>query len=121
MKTLVDKLWAVVRPVLQVDQPRSAETCIYRIENGAPAALHQAEGLLVALDASSLRDAFTAMLAAERWGALVRHNTNAPADLELKALLMNATVAAHERIAFALPDRPRGDATVSLKLVKGGG
>ncbi len=120
-KTLADKLWEVVRPVLQLDQPRDPGTCIYRIENGAPAALRQAEGLLVALDASSLRDAFTALLAAERWGALVQHNTNAPADLELKALLLAATTAASERIAFSLPERPKGDETVSFKLIQGGG
>ena len=118
--TLADKLWFSIVPYLMPGQRRAPSSFHYRVIPESPPEVHQAEGLLVALEAQSLRDAFTAMLAAERWGALVNHNAGYTEAREWRALLHAAQCAAGERIAMALPDKPRGDETVAFRVIDGG-
>jgi hypothetical protein len=115
MKLLTEKLWIAIQPVIAPHQLRSPRAMHYRLLPGALPEHFQAEGLLVALEAHSLRSALTALLAAERWGALVHHNA---VDPELSALLCAAAIAAGERIAFALPHTRNDGEHPTLRLVR---
>ena len=112
---LANKLWLMIAPMLQPGQLRGSDMAIYRLLPGASVFTHQAEALFVALEARSHRDAFTALLSAERWGAIAPFH----GDYELKALLGATTSAAAERIAFALPSTDLdGTRRVKLEVVK---